>query len=197
METIKPIVLAVLISLLSLQVNAQKRYTLARSIFEVNGTSTVHDWTMRSTEGSGVATLIINDSKLIDITNLSISLEAESLKSSKTSMDEVAYNALDTKTHKNIKYILKSATKINEAIWVLTGTYTISGVSKEYKTQVRVMASNGNFVLQGSNQITFSDFEMSPPTAALGVVKTGKNLTIVFNITLIDVAKNENALVIK
>lgn len=197
MKTIKPILLAVLISLLSLQVNAQKRYTLARSIFEVNGTSTVHDWTMRSTEGSGVATLIINDSKLVDITNLSISLEAESLKSSKTSMDEVAYNALDTKTHKNIKYILKSATKVNEAIWVLTGTYTISGVSKEYKTQVRVMASNGNFTLQGSNQITFSDFEMSPPTAALGVVKTGKNLTIVFNITLIDVAKNENALVIK
>lgn len=197
MKTFNSILFAVIMVTLSLQVNAQKRYSIAKSTFEVAGTSTVHDWSMKSTEGTGAATVTINDSKLIDISNLSIQLPAESVKSSKISMDEVAYTTLDTKNHRYIKYTLKSASKVNETVWLFTGIYNIAGVNREYKTQVKVTVNNGNLVLQGFNQTTFSDFEMSPPTAALGVVKTGKNLTILFHVTLTDYAKNENILVIR
>ncbi|WP_291146375.1 YceI family protein [Flavobacterium sp. UBA7680] len=196
MKTIKSILLAVVI-LFSLQVNAQRKYTLTKSTFEVAGTSNIHDWVMKSTEGTGGAYLTITDSKITDIKNLTITLLAESIKSSKTSMDDVAYESLDIKTHKNIRYVLKSADKVNETMWVLTGTYTIAGVSKDFKTQVKVTTyDNGNFVLQGSNKMTFTDFEMTPPSAALGVVKAGKELTVFFNITLTDFAKSENVLVI-
>lgn len=197
MRTIKSILLTVIFTTLSLQTNAQRNYTVARSNFEVAGTSNVHDWVMKSTEGIGTANLTVIDSKLADINNLTITLLAESIKSSKTSMDDVAYETLDTKTHKNIKYVLKSATKLNETTWNITGTYTIAGTSRDYKTLVNVTANNGNFILKGSNQITFSDFGMSPPTAALGVVRAGKDLTLIFNITLNDYAKNDNVLVIK
>lgn len=197
MKTIKSILLAVVITL-SLQINAQKRYSLSKSTFEVAGTSNIHDWTMRSTEGNGGANLVVTDSRLIDIKNLTITLLAESIKSSKTSMDNVAYEALDTKNYKNIRYVLKSADKVNESTWVLIGTYTIAGVSKDYKTQVRVTSNdNATFILQGSNRMTFADFEMTTPSAALGVVKAGKELTVLFNITLTDFSKNENTLVIK
>ncbi|OIV41961.1 YceI family protein [Flavobacterium johnsoniae] len=197
MKTIKSILLTVVI-ILSLQVNAQKRYSLVKSTFEVAGTSNIHDWVMKSSEATGSAYLTITDSKLTDIKNLSITLLAESIKSSKTSMDDVAYESLNTKTYKNIKYVLKSADKVNETTWVLTGTYTIAGVSKDFKTQVKVTNyDNGTFVLQGSNRMTFTDFEMTPPSAALGVVKAGKELTVIFNITFNDFAKNENVLVIK
>jgi polyisoprenoid-binding protein YceI len=197
MKTIKAIFLTVLISTLTFQLNAQKKYTVdSKSTFEVAGTSTVHDWTMRSTEGSGNAVLIIKDSKLAGINSLKVILLAESLKSSKTSMDDVAYEALDTKTNKYIEYVLKSAQKVNENTWELIGTYTIAGVSREYKTQVNISVNNGAFKIQGSNQITFADFEMAPPKAALGVVKAGKDLTVFFNLYLIDYAKNENVLVI-
>lgn len=197
MKTIKSILWAIVITL-SLQLNAQRRYSVAKSTFEVAGTSNIHDWVMRSTEGTGSAILTITDSKLTDIKNLTITLLAESIKSSKTSMDDVAYESLDTKTHKNIRYALKSAEKLNETTWMLTGTYTIAGVSKEYKTQIRITSNdNDTFTLQGSNRMTFVDFEMTPPTAALGVVKAGKELTVLFNITLTDYAKNENVLVIK
>ena len=197
MRTIKSILLAVVITL-ALQVNAQKKYTVAKSTFEVAGTSNIHDWVMKSSEGTGSTYLTFTDSKLTDIKNLTISLLAESIKSSKTSMDEVAYESLDTKTYKNIRYVLKSADKVNETTWILTGTYTIAGVSKEYRTQARVTSyDNSTFVLQGSNQMTFSDFGMTPPSAALGVVKAGKELTVIFNITFTDYARNENVLVIK
>ncbi|RKR09362.1 YceI-like domain-containing protein [Flavobacterium sp. 90] len=185
MKTIKPILLTIIFTTMALQTNAQKNYTVnTKSTFEVAGTSTVHDWVMKSTEGAGTANLTVKDSKLAGLNSLTITLPAESLKSNKTSMDQVAYEALDTETHQTIEYVLKSAEKINETIWVLTGTYTIAGISKEYKTQVRVTTDNGTFILQGSNQITFGDFEMTPPKAALGVVKTGKDLTLIFNIIL-------------
>ncbi|OXB06142.1 YceI family protein [Flavobacterium pectinovorum] len=183
MKVIKSILLTVIFTTMSLQVNAQKNYTIARSTFEVAGTSNVHDWSMKSSEGNGIANLTVIDSKLVDINNLTITLLAESIKSTKTSMDDVAYETLDTKTYKNIKYVLKSATKINETTWNLTGTYTISGISKEFKTVVNVTSINGSFILKGSNQITFADFGMSAPTAALGVVRAGKDLTLIFNLT--------------
>jgi hypothetical protein len=168
---------------MSLQVNAQRNYTIARSTFEVAGTSNVHDWSMKSSDGNGIANLTVIDSKLADINNLTITLLAESLKSTKTSMDDVAYETLDTKTYKNIKYVLKSATKVNETTWNLTGIYTVSGINKEFKTVVNVTSVNGSFILKGSNQVTFADFGMSAPTAALGVVRAGKDLTLIFNLT--------------
>lgn len=183
MKVIKSILLTVIFTAMSLQVNAQRNYTIARSTFEVAGTSNVHDWSMKSSDGNGIANLTVIDSKLADINNLTITLLAESLKSTKTSMDDVAYETLDTKTYKNIKYVLKSGTKVNETTWNLTGIYTVSGISKEFKTVVNVTSINGNFILKGSNQVTFADFGMSAPTAALGVVRAGKDLTLIFNLT--------------
>ncbi len=186
METIKSILATIIFTTLTFQANAQRTYTLVdtKSTFEVAGTSTVHDWVMRSTEGTGIANLTVKDSKLTGINSLTITLLAESLKSYKASMDKVAYEALDTETHQNIQYVLKSAVKVDDTTWNLTGVYTIAGVSKEYQTQVKITTINGGFILQGSNQITFGDFEMTPPKAALGVVKAGKDLTVIFNITL-------------
>ncbi|TDW46466.1 YceI-like domain-containing protein [Flavobacterium sp. 270] len=197
MKTTTSILLTVIFTTLSIQANAQRNYTVAKSTFEVAGTSNIHDWTMKSTEGNGVVNLTVIDSKIIEINSINITLPAESLKSTKTSMDDVAYETLDTKTYKNIKYALKAVNKVNETTWNLTGTYTIAGTSKDFRTQINVTANNGFFILKGSNQITFADFGMSPPTAALGVVKAGKELTLIFNIVLNDYTKNENVLVIK
>lgn len=183
-QSLQSILLTMLFTTLSLHTNAQKNYTVNKSTFEVAGTSTVHDWVMKSTEGTGTANLTVKDSKLAEVNSLTITLMAESLKSSKASMDKVAYEALNTETNQTIEYVLRSAEKIDETTWTLTGIYTIAGVSKEYKTQVKVIADGGTFTLQGSNQITFGDFEMTPPKAALGVVKTGKDLTVIFNIIL-------------
>lgn len=185
MKTIQSFLLTVIFTTISLQTNAQKNYIVAaNSTFEVAGTSTVHDWVMKSTEGTGTANLMVKDSKLAGINSLTVSLLAESLKSYKESMDKVAYEAMDTETHKYIEYVLKSAEKVDDTTWNLTGIYTIAGVSKEYKTQVKITTNKGSFILQGSNQITFGDFEMTPPKAALGVVKAGKDLTVIFNIIL-------------
>lgn len=166
-----------------LSANAQKSYTLdAKSNFSVAGTSTLHDWTMKSASGTGTAKITVADSKVTDIDNIDITLPAESIKSEKKSMDKVAYEALKTKANKNIRYVLKSAEKVNDNTWNLTGTYTIAGVAKVIKTQVKTSVTNGVVNLQGTDKITFKDFGMKSPTAMLGTIKTGENLTIKFNL---------------
>ena len=162
---------------------AQKSYTLdSKSTFSVAGTSTLHDWEMKSTSGTGTATLNIANGKLTEIDALTVTLLAESVKSEKKSMDKVAYETLKTDKNKNIKYVLKSAEKVNETTWELTGTYTIAGVSKVYKTSVKTTVTKEGLNLQGTNKITFSDFGMKSPTAMLGTIRTGQDLTIKFNL---------------
>jgi len=167
-----------------LTANAQKSYNLdTKTNFSVLGTSTLHDWEMKSPSRTGTANLTVTDSKLADINSIDITLPAESIKSEKKSMDKVAYETLKTDKFKNIKYVLKSAEKVNETTWNLTGTYTIAGVSKVLKTQVKTsVAANGVVTLQGSNKITFTEFGMKSPTAMFGAIKTGEDLTIKFNL---------------
>jgi len=191
MRTIKSIFATALLLAITLQVSAQRKYNISESSFEIAGTSNIHDWTMKSTAANGTANLRIVDSKLAGINSLNIILVAESLKSGKSSMDHVAYETLDTKTNNTISYFLKNAEKVNETTWALTGIYTIAGVSREYKTQVKIAINNDMFTLQGANHIAFTDFEMAPPTAALGAVKAGKDVTVIFNISFDPVgAKN-------
>lgn len=166
-----------------LTVNAQKNYTLdAKTNFSVAGTSTFHDWEMKSESKTGTANFIVTDSKVTAIKSISITLPVETIKSEKAKMDKIAYETLKSDKNKNIKYVLKSAEKVNETTWNLTGTYSIAGVNKELKTQVKIFLTNGIINLQGSNKITFKDFDMKSPTAMLGTIKTGENLTLKFNL---------------
>src|SRR6187401_3546034 len=90
--------------------NAQKNYVLdVKTNFAVFGTSTMHDWEMKSGSKIGTANLTVTEGKLTAITSISITLLAETLKSEKTKMDKIAYETLKTDKHKHILYVLKSA----------------------------------------------------------------------------------------
>ncbi|MGL5113650.1 MAG: YceI family protein [Flavobacterium sp.] len=177
------LLLTFILALINLSAIAQKNYTLdTKTNFSVQGTSTLHDWEMTSAAKTGTANLTVNDTRLENIHAITIDLAVETIKSGKSAMDKIAYETLNAKKFKTIKYVLKSATKINETTWNLVGTYTIAGVNKDIKTQIRVSVLNGIVTLQGSNKITFEEFGMKAPTALLGTIKTGKDLTLKFNL---------------
>jgi len=181
---LKTVIASMSLFVMVLSANAQKNYTLDdKTNFSVFGTSSLHDWEMKSVAKTGTANLTVTNSKVTDINSIDITLPAETIKSDKKSMDKVAYEALKTDKFKNIKYVLKSAEKVNETTWNLTGTYTIAGVSKVLKTQVKsTVGANGAVNLQGTNKITFTEFGMKSPTAMFGAIKTGEDLTIKFNL---------------
>jgi polyisoprenoid-binding protein YceI len=177
------LLLLLAIVFINITASAQRNYTLdSKTNFSVAGTSTLHDWEMNSAAKTGNANFTIADSKLVDINSITIDLAVETIKSGKSGMDKIAYETLNTKKFKSIKYVLKSAVKVNETTWNLVGTFTIAGVSKDLKTQVKTSITSGLVTLQGVNKITFEEFGMKAPTAMFGTIKTGKDLTIKFNL---------------
>src|SRR5689334_20539 len=94
-------ILVLAIAFSSLNVLAQGRYVQSNtSTISIDGTSTLHEWSMTSKEVLCDAVFESNsEGNPVRLTSLVVTLPAESLKSGKSAMDKNAYNALKTDAH--------------------------------------------------------------------------------------------------
>lgn len=70
---------------------------------------------------------------------------------------------------------------------VTKGTVIIelAGVSKRFDVNYRVIsAENKNITLEGSQKVTFTDFNLTPPRKMGGLIRTKDELSVVFNLRL-------------
>ncbi|MDO5608019.1 MAG: YceI family protein [Capnocytophaga sp.] len=148
---------------------------------KVSGTSSLHDWEMTSNQATGELQATAEGTALTAINALTITMQAESIKSGKNGMDKKAYEALKTDKNKTIKYVLKSASKSGDT-WTLTGTLTIAGTSKSVSLQAKETNASGGYALSGSHSFKLTDFGIEPPKAMMGTIKTGDAVAIHFNV---------------
>lgn len=162
-------------------------FNSAASKLTVFGTSNVHDWDMKAEKQSGKMTLDLTGKP--QITQLKVSIVAESLKSGKGGMDKNAYKALNTDKFKNISFELKEVKSISE---VGSGTYkvsamgdlTIAGVTKRTELDFAMEVTSTRAVLKGKKKLKMTDYGVTPPRALLGTITTGDEITIEFNTVL-------------
>lgn len=179
----------VLVSLLNLSLTGQVKYTAKDNIkLTVSGTSTMHDWEMKTSTGSCDATFMMDGSGVITgLSKMSFKTTSKSLKSGKGGMDKNAYKALKADTNPEISAVLKSATITSKG-----GSYTINGkidltiAGKTMETDLiaQAKAEGENIVVTGEKKIDMKEYDVSPPSFMLGTVKTGKDVTLKFNLTL-------------
>jgi polyisoprenoid-binding protein YceI len=175
-------VAALFLSLSSQIVLAQTNYTMASAVeLKVSGTSTLHDWDMNSQKATGKAVMTVENGALKGIQSLSVSFNAESLKSGKSQMDGNAYKALKTKAHPEIKYVLKDLKPGQGTTWTAVGDMTIAGVTKSITMPVTVTKTGDVFQFTGSLSTKLTEFKIDPPTAMLGTVKTGNDVKLSFS----------------
>src|SRR5690606_37029470 len=108
---------------------AQQAYKSTATTTVIKGTSTLHDWDMKSATGQTQATFTVENGEITGITALTFTVGAETLKSSKSGLDKNAYKALNTGKHKTIIYKMTSGTvaKSGNAYTIKTnGTLTIA-----------------------------------------------------------------------
>jgi len=171
--------------LISFNVQGQATYQLApQPELKITGTSTLHDWEMISKEATGEAVLQVQEGKLQGVQKLTVLMPAESIKSGKGAMDKNAYAALDTKKHKDIRFVLSSMTAAGPNRWKVKGDFTIAGVTQPVTFDVKSSQSGADYSIQGKYAFQLTDFKINPPTALMGTVKTGNEVAIHFNITL-------------
>ncbi|HMQ05717.1 MAG TPA: YceI family protein [Saprospiraceae bacterium] len=154
------------------------------------GTSTLHDWEMRSTSATCEASFVLSSSGNLERLNtLTFSTPVKSLKSGKGGMDKNAYKALNAEEYSLIKATLKSAeiSPINERTYNVDCiiNLTIAGSTQETPLKTTaVINADQTISVQGQKVISMRDYGVDPPSFMLGTVRTGNDVTLTFNIKL-------------
>lgn len=188
MKTLKNIAIIFLAVFITQLINAQTaKVNSISSNMTVFGTSNIHDWDMKAEKMFGDATFTMEDGKLTGIDKLTYAVEVESLKSGKSGMDKNAYNALDTKKNKTINYKLTKVNKITDTgssnyTIETTGNLTIAGQTKQVPITFSVKANGHTLTFAGKVKINMTHYNVEPPKALMGTVKTGEDITLDFEV---------------
>ncbi len=142
----------------------------------VDGTSTVHDWTLDVEKVNGRLFL---KGEVVD--SLRFVVPVSSMKSGKGGMDDKVFEALKHKSHPTITIFAKNVT-FTEGYGSASADVTIAGVKRTVPVSV-VRTTQGNVVsYTGKVDLKMSDFRVSPPTAMFGAIKAGNEITLRFDL---------------
>lgn len=162
----------------------------------IDGTSTVHDWTV---EGGIIAGAMELDSKFTaDPTKaapgkvgakVDATIPVRSLKSGKSAMDSIMHGALKQPTQPKIEYrltelTLKETPKSADGPFNFDskGELAVAGVTNKVAFPV-VMTRTGNTIkTSGTTSVKMTSFGIQPPApaVALGLIKTGDDVKLTF-----------------
>lgn len=139
----------------------------------VTGTSTLHEWSMTSTNGTFSGNVAGNA-----IQDIAYKMGSKTLKSGKGPMDTNAYKALQADKFPNITF---TATSVNMGKGTMTGKLTVTNVTKTVTLPVNVNKNGSTYTIWGTAAIKMTDYGITPPAFMMNTVKTGNEITITVN----------------
>lgn len=180
---------------------AQDVYKLSSSkenSIKVLGTSNVHDWIMvaQNPIAEALFSSVSGDENIPkNLNSLSFSVNAKSLKSEHTSMDNRTYKSIKADTYPKITFKLISSiiTPIKKNVFLIkaTGTLTIAGSSKSIAMQANGTVNDDNSITcSGQQKIKLTDFNIQPPSFMMGAMKVGDDLVIQYGLNFKKAAQN-------
>ena len=189
----KPLNKAVITFLLisfPLYIQAQDNFVLKSVKATVQGTSTFHDWESEITKILFKGSLQSDGKILKTIKNVEVKVPVESIKSKEGRiMDNKTYNAFKYEKNPFIIYtfnLAQAKTETNNSVSIeTTGNLTMAGITKPIALTAKgKVLDNGDLQLDISKKLKMSDFKMVPPTAMMGAIKVGEEVTVNFNLVL-------------
>ncbi len=164
------------------------KYTNTQSGNElvVQGTSSLHDWEMKAEVYQ--CTIEVNwAADQLQFSKVNLAVKATGITEGNKVMEKKAHGALKADEFPNIKFQLTSPFEapLNDEHFsgVAQGNLTIAGTTKNVVVDFTgKILSTDQFEISGSRKLKMSDFNISPPTAMMGTLKTGDEITISFHI---------------
>ncbi len=168
---------------------AQTAFQTSVMDMRLAGTSNLHDWEMKAVNGTSKAVFVVSPAgKVTSISRLSFSFPARNLKSDSKVMDKNTYRALNTDKNPNISFVLTSATVTpaggNNYDLSCNGKMSIAGVTKATNLVAvgKYNPADKSFTITGVKHMKMTDYNVDPPTALLGRIKTGDAITLTYNV---------------
>jgi polyisoprenoid-binding protein YceI len=107
-------------------------------------------------------------------------------------MDKKTWSSLKKDDFPTIKYTLtkvNSLTKSGDNYEIkTTGNLTIAGETRAIDITVKGKVAGTDIQFEGSKALKMTDFKIDPPTALMGTMKTGNDITVKFLVKLSKVA---------
>lgn len=152
----------------------------------VEGTSSVHDWSCDVAQFAGTVAAEPADGGLASLTGTSLTVPVQGIDCDNGTMNGKLRDALGSSP---VRYALKSATPgaPDADGWFsvrTSGDLTINGTTRTIQMSVRGKAVNGGYRFTGQHALKMTDYGISPPTAMLGALKTGDQVTVHFDATV-------------
>ncbi len=175
------------VTTLSFSLNNNQNYRAQGLNISISGTSTLHDWTLKSDKGKCDVNFVMTGDKPTGISALSFTIPVETLKSGKSAMDKNTYKAMKADEHKNVSFALVSGKVIQKdavTYQILTiGKMTIAGTTRQMDLLATATynPTDKSFTVSGSEKMKMTDFNVTPPTVMFGSIKTGNDITISFS----------------
>lgn len=198
MKTLKNVINITLIALLLPVIGLAQSadYTVDdSSTMKVTGTSTIHDWEADVQEMDLTVDLnpelMSAENPESPVTSLSLNVPVKSIESGKGGMNRRINDALKEKKNPEIIFNLISSElaegeQNGDSFTVnLRGNLNIAGFTREVTFPVTgTKLDDNSYRFEGSYGLNMTDYEVDPPSAMLGAVKSGEEVEIVFNILL-------------
>jgi polyisoprenoid-binding protein YceI len=186
--------ISLLFSILVYSTYAQHDYRLSaqESKMFITGTSSLHDWQCRVEQVSGQAVVQLENGSLQSVNALTFGAVVTSIRSIKENgayyekgMDMNVYKALKAAKHPNITFTLSKPITVKPTgsvtLFEAVGTLRISGATREMIFPVKATKTSGGIIFEGKVPIKMREYNVEPPTALFGTIKTGNDVVVDFS----------------
>jgi len=186
MHKYKPLYLLMpfwLISVGLIQAQAWKLAADSAIEISITGTSSLHDWKVTSSDVQGVPTQITlgNDQKQIAFFSFKVPVE-EMDGGRGSSMNNKILEAFKSTEHPFVQYTQTGSAdvvKSGESHTISsTGTLSMAGVDKPISVICTATVKNGELIISGNQKIKMTDYNMIPPSAMFGQIKTHDGVVV-------------------
>ena len=157
----------------------------------VQGTSSLHEWESEVEKTDIKGSYTADKGTLVDLNNAVVRIPVTSIKSTKGKMmDNKTYEAFDFEKNPNIIFTVTSS-RVGAKTIDFKGTLAMAGAVRPVEVRATwKLLGNGDLQVTGSHKLKMTDFKMEPPTAMMGTVKVGEEVTVTFDIVLTNTKTN-------
>jgi polyisoprenoid-binding protein YceI len=183
-------VLGMILIAATFSLHAQGVHQVKSFKMSVAGTSTLHEWESTVNKFMAKSEIALENGILQSIKSLYVEVDVKSIASTKGKvMDNKTWETLKAEKHPKITYKLTKVESITksgvEYIVKTTGNLTIAGVTKSVSLDAKgKILANGDVEFSGSKPVILSDFGMEQPTALMGTVKVGNEVTVKYAVVM-------------
>lgn len=168
---------------------AQQSFSLVskESYIKVTGTSSIHDWEMNSSDIIATLSLLKEEGGIKGIEAVQFKMKAKALLSENSTMDSKAHSALKADKNPEINFQMISCNISNstkqEMQGAINGRLSVAGKTRQVTIPFRGKYSDSNSIgVNGIVKLKMTDFEIDPPRAMLGALKTGDDINVEFKL---------------